>query len=108
MEIVKTIDVGHPPLKPDQVEHQLDDLLLQAYRFSSLRVIKIIHGRSGNTKITVRNWLYKKRNRLRGIIYGENYTIFDKQTQEMHKEVGQFPDSDLETSNSGITIVWIK
>ncbi len=108
MEIVKTIDVGHPPLKPDQVEHQLEDLLSQSQRASSFRVIKIIHGRSGNTKITVRNWLFNKRHWLRGIIYGENYTIFDKQTQGMRKEVGQFPDSDLENSNSGITIVWVK
>jgi hypothetical protein len=71
-------------------------------------MLKIIHGRSGNTKIITRNWAYTNRRRLRGIIYGENYTIFDKLTQEMREEVGKFSDSELDASNGGIIILWIK
>ncbi|MDI6767764.1 MAG: hypothetical protein QME52_13165 [Bacteroidota bacterium] len=108
MEIVLTLDVGHPPRKPDQVEHQLEEAISKVRGSSSFRVLKIIHGQSGKTKQIVRNWAYNKRRRLRGIIYGENYSIFDKQTQEMRVEVGQFPDSDLEASNGGIIILWVK
>ena len=108
MEIVKTLDVAHPPRKPDQVEHQLEEALSQVHRSSSLRILKIIHGQSGTTKQVVRNWAYNKRHRLRGIIYGENYSIFDKLTQEMRDEEGQFSDSDLDASNGGIVILWVK
>jgi hypothetical protein len=108
MKIVLTVDVGHPPQRPDQVEHQLEETLLQVRSSSSLCIMKIIHGQSGNIKQIVRNWIHNKRHRLRGIIYGENYTIFDEQTQEMRDEAGQFPDTDLEASNGGITILWVK
>ncbi|MBA4313528.1 MAG: hypothetical protein C0417_12965 [Chlorobiaceae bacterium] len=108
METVLTVDVAHPPRKPEQVEQQLEETLSQVRTSSSLRIIKIIHGQSGKTKQTVRNWAYNKRRHLRGIIYGENYSIFDEATQEMRDEVGQFPDSDLEASNDGITIIWVK
>jgi hypothetical protein len=108
MDIVLTLDVAHPPRRPDEVEHQLDEALSQVHKSFSLRILKIVHGRSGNTKIITRNWAYKKRTRLRGIIYGENYTIFDKLTQEMRDEAGQFSDSDLDASNGGIIILWVK
>ena len=108
MEIVKTLDVAHPPRRPDEVERQLEEALSQVHKSTSLRVLKIIHGRSGNTKIITRNWAYNKGRRLRGIIYGENYTIFDQPTQEMRDEVGKFSDSDLKSPNDGIIILWVK
>lgn len=108
MKIVLTVEVGHPPRRPDQVEHELEGALSKGCSSTTLRLLKIIHGRSGTTKETSRNWAYNNRRRLRGIIYGENYSIFDKITQEMRDEVGQFPDTDLEASNGGITILWVK
>jgi len=108
LNIVLTIDVGHPPRHPDVVEYELEEKLLKVRNSSSFCIMKIIHGQSGNTKQIVHNWAYNKRRRLREIIYGENYTIFDERTQEMRDEAGQFPDADLEASNSGITILWVK
>ena len=106
-QIVLTIDVAHPPRKPDLVEEELEEALLKVRRTPSLRIVKIIHGKNGTTKENVRNWAYKQGRRLRGIIYGENYSVFDEQTQELRTEVGQFSDTDLETSNGGITILWV-
>jgi len=108
MKIILTVDIGHPPRKPDQVEYQLEETFSQVRNSSTLCIMKIIHGQNGNTKQIVRNWAYNKCHRLRGIIYGENYTIFDKQTQEMRNEMGDFPDTDLEATNGGITILWVK
>jgi len=108
MKIILTVDVGHPPRKPDQVEYQLEETFSQVRNSSTLCIMKIIHGQSGKTKQIVRNWAHNKRRYLRRIIYGENYTIFDERTQEMRDEAGQFPDADLEASNSGITILWVK
>ena len=80
---------------------------------SSLRVLKIIHGhgssgKGGSTKDVVRNWLFRNRTKLRAIIDGENYSMFDGDVQEMRTEVGQFGDSDLGSANQGVTIVWVK
>jgi hypothetical protein len=108
MNIVLTIDVGHPPRHHDAVECELDEKLSQVRNSPLICIIKIIHGRNGATKETVRNWARNKRRRLRGIIYGENYSIFDGTTQEMRTEVGQFSDIDLESSNGGITIIWVR
>jgi hypothetical protein len=108
MNIALTVDVGHPPLHPEIVESELEEKLLKVYNSPSLCIMKIIHGQSGSTKNIVRNWAHNKRRRLRGIIYGENYSIFDGATQEMRTEVGQFSDIDLESSNGGITIIWVK
>lgn len=108
MEIVLTVDVAHPPRRLDDVERQLEEALSQVHNSSSIRVLKIIHGKSGKTKEVVRNWAYNKRHRLRGIIYGENYSIFDGPTQEMRDEVGKFSDLDLKSPNDGIIIIWVK
>lgn len=108
MEIIKTIDVAHPPRRQDEVDSQLEEALSQVHGSSSLHILKVIHGQGGTTKQVVRNWSYTKRRRVREIIYGENYSIFDRQTQEMREEVGKFSDSDLDASNGGIIIIWVK
>jgi hypothetical protein len=108
MQVITTIDVAHPPRKPNYVENEIDETLSRVNNSTSLRIIKIIHGQSGTTKETVRNWAHNNRRRLKGVIYGEDYTILDKQTQKMRDEAGQFSDLDLEASNGGITILWVK
>jgi hypothetical protein len=80
---------------------------------SSLRVLKIIHGhgstgKGGSTKTVVRNWLFRHRSKLRAIIDGENYSLFDAEVQEMRMQVGQYNDDDLGNANPGITVVWVK
>ncbi len=108
-----TLDVGHPPRPPQQVESALDAALSKLRSSSQLRVIKVIHGygshgQGGHTKVTVRNWAFQFRRRLRGIINGEDYDIFDANTQEMRDECGQLDDNDLGIGNPGITLLWVK
>jgi hypothetical protein len=107
-QIVLTIDVAHPPRKPDLVEEELEEALSKVSRTSSLRIVKIIHGKNGTTKENVRNWAYKQRRRLQGIIYGEDYDLFEKTTQNMRLDCGAFPDKDIGSGNNGIIILWIK
>lgn len=113
MNVIHTIDVGHPPRHPDVVERELNDALSTMRNSSSLRVLKIIHGhgssgKGGSTKEIVRNWAFRQRSRVRGIINGENYEVYDADVQEMRSEVGQYPDIDLNSGNPGITVVWVK
>ncbi len=108
-----TIDVAHPPMRPDQVEAALHDALGIVRNTSTLRVLKIVHGhgstgKGGSTKEVVRNWLFRQRSRVRGVIHGETYDVFDPSTQEMRREVGSFGDPDIGAGNPGITIVWVK
>jgi hypothetical protein len=110
---LQVIDVAHPPRHPDAVERELFEALMKVRSSSSLRVLKIIHGhgstgKGGSTKTVVRNWLFRHRSKLRAIIDGENYSMFDAEVQEMRTQVGQFNDDDLGNANPGITVVWVK
>ncbi|MDZ7344205.1 MAG: hypothetical protein ONA90_06785, partial [candidate division KSB1 bacterium] len=66
------------------------------------------HGRGGSTKETVRNWAYQFRRRFRAVIAGEEYGIFDSDTQAMRQQCGQITDADLGAGNLGITLLWVK
>jgi hypothetical protein len=111
--VILTIDVAHPPRHPDDVEEELLRAWSQVQNSSSLRILKIIHGygssgKGGTTKDVVRNWVFRNRTKVRLAIDGENYSSYDAGTQKMRREVGVFADTDLDTSNSGITILWVK
>ncbi len=113
MNLILTIDVAHPPRHPDVVELQLTEAWSKVRNSSTLRILKIIHGhgstgKGGSTKDVVRNWAFRTRARVKAIIEGENYSVYDADTQEMRSEVGTFGDLDLENGNPGITVIWIK
>lgn len=107
------IDVAHPPRRPEIVEKMLLEALLLVRNHAHLRVIKVIHGygssgQGGQTKETVRNWAYVNRKQLVDTIDGEHYSIFDAKTQSLRNECGQLFDPDLENSNPGVTLLWIR
>ena len=110
---VLTIDLAHPPRHPGDVEDELSEALSRVRSSQSFRLLKIVHGygssgRGGRTKETVLNWAYRQRGRVRAIISGEAYGLFDEMTRRMRQETGPFPDPDLDASNRGITLVWVK
>ena len=108
-----TLDVAHPPRHPDAVEDSLIEAWEHVRNSPALRLIKVIHGygsggKGGSTKEVVRNWLFRRRDRFRGIVYGEDYTPHDDRVQEIRKEIGHYDDNDLTFQNPGITIIWVK
>jgi hypothetical protein len=110
---VHVIDVAHPPRHPDHVEEELMDAWLHVRGSSSLRILKVVNGygssgRGGSTREVVRNWAYRNRSRFVAVIPGEEYTLFHDATARLRKEVGDFPDPDLGTSNGGLTIIHVK
>ncbi len=113
MNYLQAIDIAHPPLGVNEAERALDETLWMIKVSASLRGFKIIHGygksgKGGSMKEAVLNWAYRNRNRIRGIIPGEQYSVQDKLTQEMRTLCGQASDSDLENANPGMTIIWVK
>lgn len=109
---IRTIDIAHPPLTSIAAEILLDDELNQARCAKEWNVLKIIHGygskgKQSVLKEVVRNWSYRNRAHLLGVIPGEEYDIFNAKTIEMRKVCGQVPDPDLGAHNPGITLIWI-
>ncbi|MCA9732961.1 MAG: hypothetical protein H6696_00655 [Deferribacteres bacterium] len=109
---IYTIDVAHPPMHPDAVEHTLFDGWKLVRNHKQYRVLKVVHGygssgRGGSTKETVLNWVFQNRNRFENIIPGENFDLFDADTLEMIAECGTVDDGDLGRSNLGITLIWV-
>jgi hypothetical protein len=111
--VLLTIDVAHPHRRPGEVERALLDAWETVRNSPALRIVKIIHGygsggKGGTTRELVRNWAFHHRERFRAIIYGDDYSVHDPATQELRKEIGQYPDTDLTMANPGITIIWVK
>ena len=110
---VLVIDVAHPPRHPDDVEADLIRSWSMVRNSDSLRIQKVIHGRGssgkgGSTRDVVRNWAFRHSDRFRAVIEGESYALLDPATLTMRRDVGAFPDTDLDAGNDGITCVWIK
>ena len=108
-----TIDVAHPFRPPDTVELEMLQACSEIRSSSIVRVLKIVHGhgssgKGGMTKEVVRNWAFRNRGKFRLVIEGEQYSVYDRLTQEMRKEVGQYLDQDLDRENPGITLIWVK
>jgi len=108
-----TIDIAHPPMFSDDAEIFLDDTLRMIRSSSSLRVLKIIHGKGteehpARLKEIVKNWAYRNHSRIRAVITGEEYDLFNADVQDLRSACGQEVDSDLGAANAGITIIWIK
>ncbi|HEY6951078.1 MAG TPA: Smr/MutS family protein [Bacteroidota bacterium] len=112
MNSLRILDIAHPPMRADDAEKVLDELLRSMKKSAGTRVLKIIHGygksgRGGTLKETVLNWSYRNKRRIRGVIAGEQYSVHNKLTQEMRRVCGQVFDSDLEAANPGVTIIWV-
>jgi hypothetical protein len=110
---IKTIDIAHPPLSSEAAEKLLEDEIRQVRNSQELRALKVIHGYGSSAgrsvlKEVVRNWSYRNRKHLLAVITGEEYNITNAKTMKMRKECGQLPDPDLDSSNPGMTIIWVK
>ena len=110
---VLTIDVAHPPRRPDDVEDELLRALRQVLNTPDLRVLKIVHGygsggKGGATKSTVQNWLFRNKSKVEAVIPGEEYNLINKHVHALRNDVGQYVDSDLDAGNAGVTLVWVK
>src|SRR5438552_3619249 len=76
-------------------------------------VVKIIHGygstgRGGALRTALRELLeqWEKEGKIKLVIFGENWSIFDARTQELRlRYPSSKEDSDLDQDNQGVTIV---
>ena len=84
-------------------------------RKQKIRIIKLIHGYGssgvgGNLRHGIRRHLQTmvQTGSLRGLMWGEEFSIFDETTRQMLDAVPELRrDSDLERCNQGITMIFV-
>jgi hypothetical protein len=109
----QTLDIAHPPLTADAAEQALEEEARHIRKTKRSCVLKVIHGsgksdRPGVLKEIVRNWGYRNRKYLRGVIPGEEYDMYNPIVQAMRKECGQVSDPDMGSGNQGMTLIWVR
>lgn len=99
----------------EEARRRVADAIRQARR-SGVRALKIIHGygstgKGGKLCIGLRKSfaLRKKEGVIKDFIPGEDFSIFDARVLELLEAVTELRgDPDLNATNEGITIVWLK
>jgi hypothetical protein len=89
---------------------------IRACKKDKVRVLKVIHGwgssgKGGSLRIGLQKSfaLRKKEGVIRDFFPGEQFSIFDPRVLAMLEEVSALSgDPDLNTTNEGLTVVWIR
>ncbi len=107
------VEEGLPTL--DEARRLVIAELKQAKR-SGVRVLKVIHGYGSSGKGGVlchglrKSFQLRKQERsIKDFIRGEDFSIFDDTTLALLEAVPELRgDSDLNATNEGVTILWLK
>jgi hypothetical protein len=112
---IKTINVeaGYPTL--DEARRLVIEDIRRAKR-EGVRVLKIIHGygssgKGGTLCVGLRKsfLLRRKEGVIKDFIAGERFSIFNDTTLDLLQAVPEMRgDPDLDATNEGVTVVWLK
>lgn len=105
---IKIIDIGHKNLNLEDAQSLLETTISQIAYEGNIKVVKIITGHgSGALRSSVRKWLQDQEGRFQGVIYGEDYNMFNTLASDMRSECFVREDYDFGRNNSAITLVWL-
>ena len=115
MNAVRTFNVEADLPSVDEARRLVMEAIRDAKR-SGVRALKIIHGygssgKGGRLNVGLRkSFALRKREKvIKDFIPGEDFSIFENRVLELLEAVPDLrADSDLNATNEGITIVWIK
>ena len=115
MSAIRTynVEAGLPVL--DEARRLVMEEIKRARR-EGVRVLKVIHGYGSSGKggalcVGLRNsfGLRKKEGVIKGLIAGEDYSIFNDTVLALLEAGPELRgDSDLNATNEGITVLWLK
>ena len=101
-QYLKVIDIGHNGKFPDDAISILETTVSQCAYENKVKVIKVITGHgSGKLRKSVREWCHYQEGRFKGVIYGEDYDMFNKNAVDMRSQCKQPDDDDFGRNNSG-------
>jgi|TARA_B100001750_G_scaffold241268_1_gene252399 hypothetical protein len=105
--MLEELDIGHKSLNVLDALSSLETAISNA-KNNNLVAIKVVHGSgSGTIRKAVRTWGQEQEGRFKGIIWGEDYNMFNKDAVMMRSELVEKKDKDFNRKNSGITIFWL-
>tara|TARA_Y100001970_G_scaffold154988_1_gene189852 strand:+ start:1410 stop:1745 length:336 start_codon:yes stop_codon:yes gene_type:complete len=105
---LKTIDIGHSNLSPEDAQSLLETTISQASFEGKARAIKVITGHgTGALRKLVRQWCAEQEGRFQAVIYGEDYNMFNKDASDMRAECDIYKDSDFGKNNRAVTYIWL-
>ena len=104
----KVIDIGHQGYSIDRASTELEIAVSDSIFSGDVKAIKIIHGHgTGALKKGVREWCSYQEGRFQGVIYGEDYSLFNPLASNMRADCGSPIDPDLDKKNDAITYIWL-
>ena len=104
----KVIDIGHQGYSIDRAITELEIAVSDSIFSGDVKALKIIHGHgTGALKKGVREWCEYQEWRFQGVIYGEDYSLFNPIASNMRADCGSPNDPDLERKNGAITYIWL-
>tara|TARA_B100001540_G_scaffold35283_1_gene31270 strand:+ start:162 stop:497 length:336 start_codon:yes stop_codon:yes gene_type:complete len=107
-QYLKIVDIGHSGDSPDGAMARLETIVSQCAHGNKVRAIKVITGHgSGALRKILREWCDEQEGRFKGVIYGEDYDMFNKNAVNMRSECHQLEDNDFGKNNSAITYIWL-
>ena len=108
-QYLKVLDIGHTGKFSDEALLILETEVSKCVYENKVRAIKIITGHgSGSLRKVVRSWCSDQEGRFKGVIYGENYNMFNKDAVNMRSDCNQPNDIDFGKNNSAITYIWLR
>ena len=108
-ESFKVIDIGHSGNTPDDAISILEMTVSNCAYENKIKVVKVITGHgSGRMRDIVRQWCKEQEGRFKGVIFGENYDMFNREAVRMRGECLYPNDIDYGKNNSAVTYIWLR
>ena len=108
-QYLKVIDIGHNGKSPDEALSTLETTVSKCSYENKVKAIKVITGHgTGRLRKIVRDWCEDQKGRFRGVIYGEDYDMFNQYAVNMRSDCHQPDDIDFGKNNSAITYIWLR
>ena len=108
-EYLRILDIGHSGNSLDKAMIILETEISQCLFENKTKVIKVITGHgSGKLRNIVREWCKDQDGRFKGVIYGEDYNMFNKAAVNMRIDCGQPKDMDFGRKNAAVTYIWLR
>ena len=108
-QYLKVIDIGHAGKSPNEALSTLEITVSKCSYENKIKAIKVITGHgTGTLRKIVREWCEDQEGRFRGVIYGEDYDMFNQNAVNMRSDCNQPKDVDFGKNNSAITYIWLR